>query len=69
MTIVERWVEWKSARETEVLGVNLPQNHFAHNKSYMTWPGLEPGPPRGGGSLKVTNKLYKQCLYSENMMD
>jgi hypothetical protein len=38
-------VEWELAAETEVLGKNLPQYHFVHHKSHMTWPGLEPGPP------------------------
>jgi hypothetical protein len=33
-------------KETEVLGENLPQRHFVHNKSHMTRPGLEPGRPR-----------------------
>jgi hypothetical protein len=40
--IVEQLVEWKLAGETEVLGENLPQRHFAPHKSHMT----RPGPPR-----------------------
>jgi hypothetical protein len=27
-------------------GKNLSQYHFVHHKSYMDWPGIEPGPPR-----------------------
>jgi hypothetical protein len=46
MVIVEKLVECRLARETEVLGENLPQRHFVHNKSHMTRPGFEPGPPR-----------------------
>jgi hypothetical protein len=30
MVIVEKLVEWRLAKETEVLGENLPQRHFVH---------------------------------------
>jgi hypothetical protein len=43
--MVEKLVEYKLAGETEVLGENLPQRHFVHQKSHMT-PGFEPGTPR-----------------------
>jgi hypothetical protein len=46
MVTVEKLVEWRLSGETEVLGENLPQRHFAHHKSHMTRPGFEPGPPR-----------------------
>jgi hypothetical protein len=39
-------VDFELLGETEVLGENLPQCHFVHHKSYMTWLGLELGPPR-----------------------
>jgi hypothetical protein len=36
MVIVEKLV----AKETEVLGENLPQRYFFHHKSHMTRPGF-----------------------------
>jgi hypothetical protein len=45
MMIVEQFVECELAGETEVLGENLPQYHFVHHKSHMTFPGLERGQP------------------------
>jgi hypothetical protein len=35
--------EYKLAMETELLGENLPQRHFANHKFHMTWAGIEPG--------------------------
>jgi hypothetical protein len=42
--MMEKLVEKLLARETEVLGENVPQCSFVHHKSYML-PGSEPGPP------------------------
>jgi hypothetical protein len=42
MVSVEQLVE-RFAEETEVLGENLRQCCFAHHKSHIHLPGLEPG--------------------------
>jgi hypothetical protein len=39
---MEEFVEWKLAGDTEVLRENLPQYHFFHHKSYVTWPEIWP---------------------------
>jgi hypothetical protein len=51
---IENLVEWWLAGETELLGANLPQCHFVHHKSHMTWLGANPG--RRGGK-PATNRL------------
>jgi hypothetical protein len=46
MVIVKQLEEYRLAGETEILGENLPQWHFVHHKSHMSWPGIEPGTPQ-----------------------
>jgi hypothetical protein len=52
MVIVEKLVEWRLVRETEVLGENLAQRHFVHHKSHMLDPGSNPD--RRGGKPRLT---------------
>jgi hypothetical protein len=56
MASVEQSVEWELAGVTEVLGENLPQYHFIHHKSHMTWPGLEPEEEEEEGEEKEEEK-------------
>jgi hypothetical protein len=43
---MEYFVDRELTGETEVLVGNLPQCHFSHHKSHMSWPEKELGPPR-----------------------
>jgi hypothetical protein len=56
MLNMEQSVEWELAGETEVLGENLPQCHFVHHKSYITWPDLGLNTDSRGGK-PATNRL------------
>jgi hypothetical protein len=49
------------AGETEVFRENLPQCHLVHHKSYMTGPGLEPGPH--GGKPDTNHLIYGMAIF------
>jgi hypothetical protein len=52
--MMESFVEWRLAAETEILWENLPQRHFIHHKSHLPDPGSNPD--RHGGK-PATNRL------------
>jgi hypothetical protein len=47
--MMDKLVECRLARETEVLGENLPQCRFVHHKRHMLCPDTNPG--RCGGNI------------------
>jgi hypothetical protein len=58
---MEKLVEWL-ARETEVLGENLPQCCFVHHKPHML-PRWEPSPPQWDGSILTAWTTARPCLH------
>jgi hypothetical protein len=53
-------VKWELAGETEVLGESPPQCHFVHEKSRITWTGIEAGAWRlnyGTDSLLINKNI------------
>jgi hypothetical protein len=50
---VEHWWKGIDSGELKYSEENLLQYKFIHLKSYMNWPEIEPGPPRGKAKRNV----------------
>jgi hypothetical protein len=67
IVIVEKSVEWRLARKTEVLGENVLRYHFVHYKPHMRCPDANPGRRDG---KPATNRLsYGMASFSSNLLD
>jgi hypothetical protein len=60
IVIVEQLMEWRLARETEILGESLPHCHFTTTNP--TWPEPGSNPDRRDGK-PVTNRLGYGAAY------
>lgn len=45
LTSLKHWWNNNDRRKPESME-KKPNCHFAHHKSHMKWPGIEPGPPQ-----------------------
>jgi hypothetical protein len=51
----------RNDRGKEVLGETLPQFYFVHQKSCMTWPGIQPRPVTTWALTPSTSLLLSVC--------
>jgi hypothetical protein len=60
------WIWWsENGQQTEVFWENLPQCHFMHHKSHMTWIWIKPRPLLWGvGDWPLS---YGMALYLQNI--
>jgi hypothetical protein len=63
MMSVEQSVEWELARETEVLGENLP--NVTLSTTYPTWPDLGWNPDRCGGKAATNRLSYGTAILND----
>jgi hypothetical protein len=61
--IVEKYVEWKLAGETEILGENILQRHFVHHKSHMTRPRARTRAAAVGSQRLTAWAMARPMLY------